>query len=145
MKTLKSILTSIMLIVLTSLSVSAQTDTKIIAVVNEAEWCHVCINNGERAMKAFQENNKDAVFQFVMNNLTNDETKTKSTAELEKLGLVKAMAEFKGTGVVYFFNADSKALISYIGISKSNEELASAMLSAQNGTKLSSSNESGCN
>ena len=145
MKTLRSIFTSIMLIVLVSLSASAQSNSKVIAVVNEAEWCHACINNGERAMKAFQENNKDAVFQFVMNNLTNDETKTKSTAELEKHGLVEAMSEFKGTGVVYFFNADTKALISYIGISKSDEELAAAMLSAQNGTKLSSSNEGGCN
>lgn len=145
MKTIKSIFTSIMLIVLVSLSASAQTNTKVIAVVNEAEWCSACKNNGERAMKAFKENNKDAVFQFVMNNLTNDETKTISTAELEKHGLVDAMSEFKGTGVVYFFNADTKALISHIGISKSDEELASAMLSAQNGSKVSSSNESGCN
>ena len=145
MKTLKSIFASFMLIVLVGLSASAQSNTKVIAVVNEAEWCPACKSNGERAMNAFKENNKDAVFQFVKNNLTNDETKLKSNVELKNLGLLDAMAEFKGTGVVYFFNAETKALISKIGISKSNEELATAMLSAQKGNKSESSEEGGCN
>ena len=145
MKTLKSILISFMLIVLVGLTASAQSNTKIIAVVNEAEWCPACKNNGERAMNAFKENNKDAVFQFVQNNLTNDETKLKSNAELKNLGLLDAMTEYKGTGVVYFFNAETKSLISKIGISKTNEELALAMLSAQNGNKSESSEEGGCN
>ena len=145
MKTLKSILTSFILIALVGLSASAQSNTKIIAVVNEAEWCPACKSNGERAMNAFKANNKDAVFQFVQNNLTNDETKLKSSAELKKHGLLNAMSEFKGTGVVYFFDAQTKALISKIGISKTDEELATAMLSAQNGKKTESSEEGGCN
>ncbi len=145
MKTLKSILTSFMLIILVGLSASAQSNTKVIAVVNEAEWCPACKSNGERAMNAFKENNKDAVFQFVKNNLTNDETKLKSNNKLKELGLFDAMAEFKGTGVVYFFNAETKALISKIGISKSNEELATAMVSAKKGNKSESSEEGGCN
>jgi len=135
MKTLKTISTSLILIIAFSSSIFAQSNAKVLAVINEAEWCPVCQHNGDRAMKAFKANNKDAKFQFVMNNLTNDETKMKSAEDLKNLGLTDVIAPYKGTGTVYFFNADTKALISNISIAKTDEELAAAMLSAQKGIK----------
>ena len=55
MKTLKVLLVAFFA-VLSSSSVFAQssTNTKIIAVLNKADWCSVCKSNGERAMWIFR-------------------------------------------------------------------------------------------
>jgi thiol-disulfide isomerase/thioredoxin len=135
MKNVKTILASVALVLLVSVSAFAGTGSKVIAVVNKAEWCPVCEKNGMRAMETFKENNKDMAIQFVGNDLTNDETKAKSAAELKKVGLDKAMADKNGTGVVYFFDANSKKLINQISVAKSNEELAEAMKTAENSAK----------
>jgi len=135
MKTTKLILVSLVLILFVSVSVFAQSNSKVIAVVNHADWCSACKNNGERAQATFKSNNADGTIQFVVNNLTNDETKAQSTETLKMLGLEKAMAEYKGTGMVYFFDADSKKLINKITVGKSNQELAQALSTAKNGAK----------
>jgi hypothetical protein len=133
MKTTKSLIASIVLILLVSVSAMAQSGTKVIAVINHAEWCPACQQNGERANGAFMENNKDGAILFVANDLTNDETRKKSTDELKKLGLDKVMAEYKGTGVAYFFNSETKVLINTVSVAKSNEELAAALVTAKKG------------
>jgi thiol:disulfide interchange protein len=129
MKTVKIILSGLILVLFASTSAIAQ--TKVIAVINKADWCPVCQKNGERAMKAFMENNKDKSIQFVANNVTNDETKTKSAVELKKHGLDKVMENYNGTGVVFFFNSKTKALISQISLAKDNQELALALKTAK--------------
>jgi len=131
MKTLKTIFSSMVLITLLSVSVMAQSGAKVIAVVNKADWCPSCEKNGERAMTALMENNEDKVVQFVVNDLTNDETKTKSAEKIEKVGLTQAIAEYKSTGAVYFFNAETKKLISKISVAKSDQELALAITKAK--------------
>ncbi|PKP48991.1 MAG: hypothetical protein CVT92_15625 [Bacteroidetes bacterium HGW-Bacteroidetes-1] len=136
MKKVKSILATMMLVALVSISGYAQNQAKVIAVINKADWCPACQQNGERAMAAFSESNKDLAIQFVANDLTNDETKAKSAIELKKLGVDKAIAEYNGTGVAYFFNAETKALISQISVAKSNEELALACDAAKKAAKL---------
>ncbi len=123
MKT-KSVLTSFALVLFFSVSVMGQSEAQVIAVVNHADWCPVCKNNGERAQAAFKANNTDGEIQFVVNNLTNDETKSASLKELKSVGLNKAMAANKGTGVAYFFDADTKKLISSVSVAKSDQELA---------------------
>jgi len=133
MKSVKTIFASVVIILLVSLAAFAGNGSKVIAVVNHASWCPACQNNGERAQAAFMENNKDGAIQFVVNDLSNDETKAKSAAELKKVGLDKAMAENKGTGVAYFFDADSKKLITQISVAKTNEELAQALETAKKG------------
>lgn len=135
MKNVKTILSSVVFIMLVSVTAFAGNGSKVIAVINEASWCPTCQNNGERAQAAFMENNKDGAIQFVMNDLSNDETKAKSAAELKKVGLDKAMADKKGTGVAYFFDADSKKLINEISVAKSNDELAQALETAKKGAK----------
>jgi thiol-disulfide isomerase/thioredoxin len=131
MKNVKTILASVVFIMLVSVTAFAGNGSKVIAVVNKAEWCPVCEKNGMRAMETFKENNKDMSIQFVGNDLTNDETKKESAKELKKVGLDKAMADKKGTGLVYFFDANSKKLINQISVAKSNEELAEAMKTAE--------------
>jgi thiol-disulfide isomerase/thioredoxin len=131
MKNVKTIFASAALVLLVSVSAFAGTGSKVIAVVNKAEWCPVCEKNGMRAMETFKENNKDMAIQFVGNDLTNNETKKESAKELKKVGLDKAMADKKGTGLVYFFDANSKKLINQISVAKSNEELAEAMKTAE--------------
>ena len=110
----------------------SQSEEKVIAVVNHADWCPACQKNGERAKAAFMENNKDNAFQFVVNDLTNDETKKKSADELKKYGLDEAMASLKLTGVAYFFNSETKSLISKVNVAKPDTELAEAMKTAKN-------------
>ena len=135
MKSIKTIFASVILIALVSVSAFAGTGAKVIAVVNQAGWCSVCQNNGMRAMDAFKANNQDMAIQFVANDLTNDETKAKSAEELKKLGLDKAIAAYRGTGVVYFFNSETKALISQVSVTKPDEELAAALTTAKKGLK----------
>lgn len=135
MKSIKTIFASVVLIALVSVSAFAGTGAKVIAVVNQAEWCPTCQNNGMRAMDAFKANNKDMAIQFVANNLTNDETKAKSAEELKKLGLDKAIAAYPGTGVVYFFNSETKALITQVSVAKPDQELAAALTTAKKGLK----------
>ncbi len=133
MKTTKSILVSLVLILFVSVSAFAQSNSKVIAVVNHADWCSACKNNGERAQAVFKANNADGTIQFVVNNLTNDETKAQSAETLKKLGLGKAMAEYKGTGVVYFFDASSKKLINNVSVAKSDQKIAQALSTAKSG------------
>ncbi len=135
MKTIKSVFASVVLVLLVSNSAFAETGAKVIAVINKADWCPTCQNNGQRAMGAFMENNKDMAIQFVANDLTNKETKAKSAVELKKLGLDKAIEPYNGTGVAYFFNSETKKLISQVSVAKSNEELASALETAKKGLK----------
>jgi len=135
MKNIKTIFAGVILITLVSFSAFAKSDAKVIAVVNQAEWCPVCQKNDVRAMKTFNANNKDKSIQFVANDLTNDESKKKSIKELKKVGLDKAIEPYNRTGVVYFFNSETKTLISQISVAKSDKELAAALTTAKKGWK----------
>ena len=131
MKATKSILASLMLIGLFSLSAMAQQDAKVIAVVNRADWCPICKANGKRAHEVFMENNKDHSIKFLTNDLTNAETIGKSDEVLKKYGLDKIMKNYNGTGVIFFFNPKTKALIEQISAAQSNKELMAAMQTAK--------------
>jgi hypothetical protein len=135
MKTTKSILASLVLMLLVSVSAMAQTEAKVIAVVNKATWCHVCEENGARAMSAFMANNSDNGFKFVANDLSTDDTKKSSLEEIKKLGLESAVADLKYTGMAYFFNAKTKELIHQVSVAKSDAEIAAAMVTAKNAVK----------
>ena len=111
MKTIQKVLSSLVVALLVSLSSFAQEGAKVIGVINHADWCGACKKNGERAKAAFEANNKDGAFQFVVNNVTNKTTKNESEVVLDKLGLKAAMSSNRGTGVVYFFDAKSKTYI----------------------------------
>ncbi|MGQ1891053.1 hypothetical protein ACT29H_11495 [Thermophagus sp. OGC60D27] len=131
----KSILVTLTLFLLVSLSAISQSDVKVIAVVNHAEWCPTCQHHGERAQEAFKEGNTDGAIQFVVNNLTNDDTRAQSAQALKDVGLDKAMTKHKGTGVVYLFDAKNKTFIDKVSVAKSNEEIKQALATAKNKAK----------
>ena len=131
MKNVRMVVVGIVVILMSMPSVMGQMakkmDTKVIAVINRADWCPVCQANGKRAMAEFDMYKKDPSIKFVVNDVTNDNTKMKSAETLQKYGLEKEMEGKKATGVVYFFNAETKELISQISVSKSDKELSSAI------------------
>ncbi len=133
MKTKMSFILSLAMILFLSVSSLAQSDSKVIAVINHAEWCSVCKNNGERAQAAFMESNKDGAILFIANDLTNEASKKKSAAALKEAGLDKVMAENQGTGTAYFFDAKTKKLITRISVAKTDQELADAVAAAKKG------------
>jgi hypothetical protein len=131
MKTLKSLFMSLLMAILFQSAGIAQSEPAMIAVINKADWCPVCQNNGPRAMAAFMANNTDGSVRFVVNDLTNDETIRKSAKELKLYGLDKVISEYKGTGVAYFFNPDTKQLISQVSVAKPDPDLADALQTAK--------------
>lgn len=133
MKATKSLLTLFALLAFMSFTAFVGDGSKVIAVVNHADWCPACKNNGERAQAAFMKSNSDKAVQFIKNDLTNDETKAKSALALKEAGLEKIMASNTGTGMVYFFNSETKELISKISVAKTDNELATAVVNAKKG------------
>lgn len=131
MKTVKTVLASIALVLFVSVAAFAGNKARVIAVVNQADWCPTCKKNGMRAMEAFKANNKDMAIQFVANDVTNEATKKKSAEELKKYGLDKAIEAYPGTGVTYFFNSETKALIGQVSVAKPDQELAAALETAK--------------
>lgn len=110
-----------------SINTFAQSSPKIIAVINKANWCSVCKANEERAMAAFNENNKDGAYQFVVNDLSNAETAKKSAVEIHQLGLTKLMEPYQATGIVCLFDAKTKKPINQLLMSLSSEDIGRAM------------------
>jgi hypothetical protein len=135
MKKVKSIFAILILALLVSGTLMAQSTPKVIGVINKADWCSVCEKNGERAMTALMAGNEDGATAFVANDLTDDKTKKASMETLKKYGLEQALAPLKSTGVAYFFNAETKELISQVSVSKSDEELAEALKAAKKAVK----------
>lgn len=132
MKTIKSILTVVFFTLIMAGSAIAQSDAKVIAVINKADWCGTCVKNGDRAMMAMMKGNMDGNVHFIKNDLTNDETKKKSMAVLKEFGFDKILSEYKGTGMVYFFDVESKKLINKISVAKSDDKLIEAVKMVSN-------------
>lgn len=127
MKILKSVLVTTLFTLLFSAGAFAQNAVKIIAVVNQANWCSICKAHGERALAALKENNKDGAYQFVINDISNAETAKKSAMEIEKLGLTKAMAPYKAKGMVCLFDPKTKQPVNQLLMALSSEDIARAM------------------
>jgi hypothetical protein len=127
MKKVKSIIATAVFAVVFSIGAFAQTEPKIIAVVNQAEWCSVCKANGQRAMGVFMENNREGTITLVVNDVTSAETKKKSATGLSTNGLTDAMKNYKAAGVLYFFDAKTKKPITQVTVANSNEEIAYVM------------------
>ena len=131
MKSSKSTIVSLLLVLFISASAMAQSGAKVITVVNKASWCPVCQKNGKRAMSVLMAGNQNGVVQFVTNDLSNEKTIQTSAEKLKELNLYQTMKKYKSTGMVYFFDAGSKTLISEISLAQSNQKLARALLVAK--------------
>lgn len=135
MKKVKSIFATMILALLVSGTLMAQSTPKVIGVINKADWCSVCEKNGERAMAALMAGNEDGATTFVSNDLTDDKTKKASIETLKKYGLEQALAPLKSTGVAYFYNSETKALVGQVSLAKPDKELTEALKAAKNAVK----------
>lgn len=104
----------------------AQSNSKIIAVVNKADWCSTCQKNGERVMSNVLSKYEEPQVTIGINDLTNDETKAASKKALEKLGVYALIANEKKTGLVTFIDVKTKKIVGTISVAKSDEEIKDA-------------------
>lgn len=109
----------------------AQQSTKVIALVNKASWCHVCMENGPRFEKdimpmAMQNKN----VQIIMNDLSDATTKSASLPMLQKAGIEKFASKNTGTGMLYFIDANTKKLISKVSLAENNEQIKKVYMAA---------------
>lgn len=129
--TFKKIGFAVIITVMGMFSAQAQTDAKVIALLNKADWCSVCKANGPRVekdlMPMIMQNKK---VKLVVNDLSNDKTKAISNPMLEKAGIVSFAKKNNGTGMLYFLNAKTKVLISSASLADSNDEIMKAYQTA---------------
>lgn len=119
MKTLKFTFFLLML----SLNMFAQSQSKVIAVVTKADWCPSCKSHGPRVVTEILPLYNEKSVTIVVNDLTNNETKKSSNQILSNFGIQKVTAKNNETGVITFINATTKKKISSISVAKSNDEI----------------------
>lgn len=134
--TLKSMLLALVVIIGSSVFISANAQSKtaepkVYAVINKADWCPTCQANGARVMNEVMPACKDLKVKFVANDLTNATTIAKSTAELKKSKVYNSVKETKSTGVILLVDAKTKKIIKQISVSKSSEEIIKEITAAQ--------------
>ena len=129
---MKQLICAVALVVGLSFAASAQNaQPKVIALLTKASWCPVCQANGPRFEKDIMPmvmGNKEV--KMVMNDLSDDNSKAMSKEMLEKAGIYKFAEKNPGTGMLYFFNAKSKKLLSKVSLASTNEEIKEAYQTA---------------
>jgi thiol-disulfide isomerase/thioredoxin len=135
MKNSKSLLITMVLTLIVSVSLMAQPELKVIAVLNKADWCPVCRAHDKRAIPALIENNTDGAVKFVVYDQSNDQTTEKTAEDLKTVGLEHAIEKHDGAGMVSFFNYKTKAYISQISFAESNDKLTEALNLAKKSVK----------
>ena len=120
MKKLKLMLLAFAIIFISNAAFS-QSQPKVIAVLSRANWCPTCVKNDSRIQSEVVANIDKTQVEFIVNDLTNKETKTKSLETLTGLGLEKL--KLKTTGIITFIDPVAKKIISDINISKTSAEI----------------------
>lgn len=124
----------VVLMMLFAVAAFAQSQPKVIAVVNTASWCPACQANGERVEKdivASYAGSDDVA--FVVNDLSDKSTKKQSKENLEKEGVYNAVKDIKVTGLIILLNAETHEVIQQISVKETNETLKQAIDNAING------------
>ncbi len=125
---MKQLICAVTLVMSFSFSASAQkVQPKIIALFTKASWCVVCQANGPRFMKDIMpmiQENKEV--QIIINDLSDKKTTATSKRALQKAGLDDFAEKNPATGMLYFFNADTKKRLSSASLADSNEEIEKA-------------------
>lgn len=133
---IKSMLFAFIVIAGSSIFFSANAQSKaatpkVYAVINKADWCPACQANGARVMSEVIPACKDLKVKFVANDLTNEQTIAKSTAELKKNKVFNTVKETKSTGVILLVDAKTKKIIKHISVTKTSEEIIKEITAAQ--------------
>lgn len=124
----------VVLMMLFAVAAFAQSQPKVIAVVNTANWCPACKANGERVEKdivALYAGSTDVA--FLVNDLSDKSTKKQSKENLEKEGVYNAVKGIKATGLIILLNAETHEVIQQISVKETNETLKQAIDTAING------------
>ena len=97
---------------------SKSTTPKVYAVINRADWCPACQANGAKVINEVMPACKNLNVKFVANDLTNEQTIARSTAELKKNKVFNAVKETKSTGMILLVDAKTKKVIKQIILRK---------------------------
>ena len=128
---MKKLICALALVMGFTFAASAQAQPKVIALLTKASWCPVCQANGPRFMKDVMPmvmKNKEV--KMVMNDLSDKKTTTMSKDMLEKAGIYDFAEKNPATGMLYFFDAKTKKLISKVSLAESNDEIKEAYQTA---------------
>lgn len=104
-------------------SLNAQTNTKVVAVINRADWCHVCQANGEKMMKEVMPVFENSGIRFIMNDLTNDATTEKSKELLKESKVYEAVKSNTYTGLVLLVDAETGKLTGKISVAEPAQKI----------------------
>ncbi|CAN5414366.1 hypothetical protein BH23BAC1_BH23BAC1_42670 [soil metagenome] len=124
MKAIKIVTAALML--LASSAVYAQSNSKLIVVLNKASWCPTCQANDERVMTEVFSQYDATEVTIVANDLSNEKTKTESEATLKELGVFDLVGNDNKTGQIILIGRKSNKVITKISFAKSNDELKQA-------------------
>jgi hypothetical protein len=127
---MKKIIFTLITVIATALTLSSfkfAPEAKVIAIVNKADWCSICKAYAGRTVATFTENNTDNYFQFIVNDITNDDTRKASKPSIQKVGLVSPLQDAYGAGVLSFYDAKTKKLLAQVTVANSAEEVALTM------------------
>lgn len=125
---MKQLICAIALVMSFSFASSAQkVQPKLIALFTRASWCVVCQANGPRFMKDVMPMiNENKEVKMLTNDLSDKKTTAMSKKILEKAGIYDFAEKNPATGMLYFFNANTKKLLSQVSLAQSNEEIEKA-------------------
>ena len=125
---MKQLICAVALVMSFSFTTNAQkVQPKVIALITKAFWCVVCQANGPRFMKDIMpmiRGNKEV--QIIINDLSDKKTTATSRRPLQKAGIDDFAEKNLATGMLYFFNANTKKLLSSVSLAQSNEEIEKA-------------------
>lgn len=129
---MKKLFVGIFLVLGFSLAASAQdAQPKVIALLTKASWCPICQANGPRVMKDVMPmvmKNKEV--KMVMNDVSDKKTVATSKPMLENAGIYEFAQKNPATGMLYFFDAQSKKLISKVSLAEPDKVIKKAYMKA---------------
>ena len=111
------------LLVFTSIIAFGQEGKKVIAVINTADWCPVCQQNGEKVMKEIMPVFNQSNVQFVMNDMTDDASKEKSIIALKEMKIYDAVKKTTSTGLILLVDETTGKLIDKISVAETVDKL----------------------
>jgi hypothetical protein len=118
------------------IQISGKLNAQVIAVINRADWCHVCKENGNKVMNEIMPAFKMGEVDFIMNDLTDEKTKKSSMMSLEKVGVYNAVKKDKMTGSIVIINKKTGKEIERISVAKPTEEIKNTINKALKATMM---------
>lgn len=115
------------LVALFAIGFTQITQAQVVAVINRADWCHVCEANGARIMNEVIPKYEGKEIEFAVNDLSNDKTKGLSMNKLENIGVWDLIKKEKMTGSIILIDKRNSTEISRISVAKTTAEINMAI------------------